>query len=142
MRCLCAHQNLRTCQSRPFFFLPMMPCLQLLHSVNGDKPLYIAFLMLLRLESTNRICSISCGECCFFDLCFLRPCPTIQGLARYSWKKGWAGLCAPVVQAWQGFKQSGIVFQARVPYSKPVVQALGVSQGIHSNQTLVHMAIW
>ena len=29
-------QNLRTCQSRPFFFLPMMPCLLLLHSVNGD----------------------------------------------------------------------------------------------------------
>lgn len=36
------------------------------------------FLMLLRLESTNRICSISCGECCFFDLCFLRPCPWVN----------------------------------------------------------------
>ena len=36
------------------------------------------FLMLLRLESTNRICSISCGECCFFDLCFLRLCPWVN----------------------------------------------------------------
>lgn len=30
-------------KARPFLFLPMMPCLLLLHSVNGDKPLYLAF---------------------------------------------------------------------------------------------------
>lgn len=37
------------------------------------------FLMLLRLEST---CSISCGECCFFDLCVLpTPLPVGRSIA-------------------------------------------------------------